>query len=181
MLKDYLEARKLAMACKEEGHVSVLEDILEDRKNLSSRIIGRMEIPLSRVVGTKNRDRALCFAPDFMPLLDERSEFAWKWAALYDIQMEEGIKDPIKVYEYLWNFYVEEGNKRVSVLKYLDGISVYADITRIIPARDESEISETYHEFMEFFEVAPTYRLVFSRPGSYRRLAEIMGENLTER
>ncbi|MBR0138558.1 MAG: BMP family ABC transporter substrate-binding protein [Erysipelotrichaceae bacterium] len=188
MLSNYLEAKKLAdreyaraVSHKEEPSLSVLENILKDRKNLGSQIVGRMEIPLSRVVGTKNTDRAESFANNFMPLLDEKSEFAWKWARLYDIQMEEGFKDPVKVYEYLWNFYVEEGNKRVSVLKYLRGVSVYADVTRIIPARDGSDEIEAYYEFMDFFEVAPTYRLICTKPGSYKRIAEILGENLSDK
>lgn len=188
MITDYLEARKLAdkeysraLSSKSSPYVSALENILSDRRNLGSKIIGRMEIPLSLVVGTKNQDRAECFAANFMPLLDERSEFASKWAALYDIQLDEGIKDPVKAYEYMFSFYIEEGNKRVSVLKYLGGVSVYADVTRIIPVRDGSEETEAYYEFMEFFEVAPTYRLRFSKPGSYRLLAQIMGENLKDK
>ena len=38
--------------------------------------------------------------------------------------VNEGIRDPIKAYEYMNKFYVEEGNKRVSVLKYYDAVSV---------------------------------------------------------
>ena len=49
--------------------------------------------------------------------------------------MEEGIRDPIKVYEYLNWFYVVEGNKRVSVLKYCDAYSISAVVTRLIPKK----------------------------------------------
>ena len=50
--------------------------------------------------------------------MPEDTEFAAKWAGLCAAHLsDEGIRDPIKCYEYLGNFYVQEGNKRVSVLK----------------------------------------------------------------
>ena len=59
-----------------------------------------------------------------MPTLDDNTEFAAKWSRLYDAQIEEGIREPIQVYEYMHAFYVKEGNKRVSVLKYLQAPSI---------------------------------------------------------
>ena len=58
-----------------------------------------------------------------MPLMDLDTEFAIKWQHVYDIQTREGLNDPVKVFEYLNWFYVIEGNKRVSVLKYLNNYS----------------------------------------------------------
>jgi hypothetical protein len=51
-----------------------------------------------------------------MPLLAEDTEFAVKWQKVYASQLVEGIREPIKVYEYLNSYYVQEGNKRVSIL-----------------------------------------------------------------
>ena len=59
-----------------------------------------------------------------MPLLDEQTEFSAKWSAVYTYQLEQGIDDPIIAYEYLNKFYVLEGNKRVSVLKYVKADSI---------------------------------------------------------
>lgn len=50
-------------------------------------------------------------------------------------QQEEGITDPIIAYEYMNKFYVLEGNKRVSVLKYYDAVSVMGQVTRILPKK----------------------------------------------
>ena len=41
-----------------------------------------------------------------------------KWSDLYDSYKQEGIRDAIKVYEYMNRYYVQEGNKRVSVSHY---------------------------------------------------------------
>ena len=69
------------------------------------------------IVGTFTAGRRTAFAPNFMPLLDDESEFAAKWQTLYNAHLEEGIHDPIKCYEFMNRYYVLEGNKRVSVLK----------------------------------------------------------------
>ena len=45
-------------------------------------------------------------------------------------------------------FYVQEGNKRVSVLKYFDAISIPSYVTRIIPAREDTPESRIYYEFL---------------------------------
>ena len=33
-------------------------------------------------------------------------------------QQEEGIREPVQAFEFMNRFYVQEGNKRVSVLRY---------------------------------------------------------------
>ena len=45
-------------------------------------------------------------------------EFTDKWKQLCESHLEEGIREPVLVYEYMNRFYVLEGNKRVSVLKF---------------------------------------------------------------
>ena len=65
-----------------------------------------------------------------MPILDEETEFAIKWSNLADAQINEGIRDPIKAFEYMNRYYVLEGNKRVSVLKYYNAVSIPAYVTR---------------------------------------------------
>ena len=58
--------------------------------------------------------------------------------------LEEGIRDPIKVYEYMNRFYVQEGNKRVSVLKCVGAVSVMAEVIRILPFRSEEKANKVY-------------------------------------
>ena len=40
-----------------------------------------------------------------MPLMGINTEFANKWMSLYRAHVNEGIRDPIKVYEYLNRFF----------------------------------------------------------------------------
>ena len=112
--------------------------------------------------------------------MEENTEFSFKWSALCDAQVEEGIREPVKAYEFMNLFYVEEGNKRVSVLRYVGAVSVPAQVIRILPPRDDSVQSRIYYEFLNFFNVTRMFEITFSAPGRYTRLAEILGQNLQE-
>ncbi len=155
-----------------------LEDLISNQRQLPEIPIGLHELPADLIVGTRTKGRQEAFTENFLPILDEESEFAMKWWKLYDAQLDEGIHDPVKVYEYMWKFYVEEGNKRVSVQKYLEVPQIMADVIRIMPEkRDEKEI-RIYYEFVEFFQVMPFYEIRFSEEGCYARLAELLGQDL---
>ncbi len=73
-----------------------------------------------------------------MPLLDLKTEFGAKWTNLCIAHMEEGIRDPVRCFEYMGRFYVQEGNKRVSVLKYFQASSVIANVTRVVPRYNDT-------------------------------------------
>ncbi len=187
MKEDYYKAHKKAKRTYQKAimegkypFVPALDDILGDIGRLPEQPVGVMDIPLYRVAGTKTRGRQEAFASNFMPLLDFGSEFSLKWSSLYDAQIEEGIHDAVSVYEFMWKFYVLEGNKRVSVLKYLDVPTITADITRILPPRNEDPNISIYYEFLDFFKVAPIYDICFSQEGSYQKLASLLGQNLTD-
>ncbi|HIS31745.1 MAG TPA: BMP family ABC transporter substrate-binding protein, partial [Candidatus Limivivens intestinipullorum] len=161
-------------------YLPVLDQILSYSEITSSVSLGTMDIPLSRIVGTKTEDRANAFASNFMPLLPEQSEFAAKWSLLYNYQVKEGIQDPIVAFEYMNQFYVQEGNKRVSVLKFLGAYSIRGQVTRLIPKRTEEKENKLYFEFLDFNRVSGNCEVWFSRLGSYRRLLKLMGKGPDE-
>lgn len=111
------------------------------------------------VVGTVTKGRQSAFSCNFMPLLPFGTEFARKWSNLYDIQVTEGYRDPIIVTEFMHRFYVQEGNKRVSVLKFLDAPTVSAKVTRLYPGTWDSVESRLYGEFCAFWRVCPLYEI----------------------
>ena len=157
-----------------------LDNIIKDEGVLSEETIGLMEIPLDRVVGTKTEGRKEAFSSGFMPLLDTYSEFGSKWMTLYEAQMTEGFRDPVKVYEYMTYFFVQEGNKRVSVAKYLDMATISATVTRILPRKSDSPAVKQYYEFRDFFRVFPTYEIDITELNGYRKFAARFGQNLEE-
>lgn len=185
MSEIYEKARKLGekeyrkqVAEGRYPYVPSLDYMVHDVDRLPQVKVGLIEIPLSLVVGTKTVGRTNAFARNFMPVLAEKSEFAAKWSSLYEYQVSEGIQDPVKVFEFIGRFYIQEGNKRVSVLKFVDAPSVMADVTRIMPEKTDDPEVVNYYEFLEFFRVCPTYELRISTPGGYRAFAGILGLNL---
>ena len=154
----------------------VLDEIFNEALAVGRVNIGVVDIPADRIVGTKTAGRQAVFAANFMPLVSEETEFAAKWINLCNAHLsDEGIRDPIKCYEYLGRFYVEEGNKRVSVLKSFGARSVPGLVTRIVPAWSEDPAVRMYYEFMEFYSLSRLYTITLSRPGAYRRLQAALG------
>ncbi len=172
----YEKARKRAKReTTSENTPLVLDDLLDSSNAYSQEKVGQQEIALDQIVGMKNEGRVSAFGKDFLPLLKPDSEFANKWMRLYDAQITEGLRDPIKVYEYMHQYYVEEGNKRVSVMKFLGGTTILADIWRILPQKDGTDQSKLYYEYLDF---AHTHNIDFihlSQLGSYEALEQCLG------
>lgn len=161
----------------EYPYLPVLDDILSYSDIVSEVNLGIMDIPLEKVVGTKTEGRTNAFANNFMPLLSEKSEFGAKWAYLYDHQIQEGIHDPIVVYEFMNKYYVQEGNKRVSVLKYVDAFSIASSVIRLIPKRTDDLNNRLYYEFLDFYQVSFNCDIWFSKEGSYEKLIKVLNKN----
>ena len=171
--KDY----QMRLLRGEKPILQVLDDILPDRSLYSEVPIGLVQIPIDQIVGTKTGGRSNAFAANFMPILRETSEFAQKWARLSTSHENEGIREPIKAYEYMNKFYVLEGNKRVSVMKFFDVVSVPGVVTRIVPKRTEEKENKIYFEFLDFYELTQINYVWFSEEGSFKKLLEAVGKD----
>ena len=174
-----LKAFKAAVAKGENEYLPVLDEILEGVDIQSEVNLGLVQVPLDRVVGTSNVGRTYAFANNFMPILDYKTEFGDKWSSLCDSQIEEGIRDPIKAYEYLNKYYVVEGNKRVSVLKYFGAVTIPAQVTRKVPKLTDDPQIKIYYEFMDFYKLTEINYISFSQEGCFKRLLELTSEDPT--
>ncbi|MCQ2500453.1 MAG: BMP family ABC transporter substrate-binding protein [Lachnospiraceae bacterium] len=175
----YKRGQKKYRECVSRGeypYLPVLNDMIPEEKTLSGTDIGLVQIPAEFIVGTKTRGRTSTFARNFMPIAEVQSEFAEKWERLCESHLTEGIRDPVKVYEYMNRFYVEEGNKRVSVLKYFGAVMVAANVIRILPERNGSPEIEIYYEYLEFYKRTKVNFIEFSKEGSYDELLTLMGK-----
>ena len=180
---DYSNAHKLAVrdyrfrvAKGEYPYLPVLDDILRSTSIAGESNLGLVDIPLDFIVGTSTAGRTNSFSSNFLPLLEETSEFACKWSSLSTAHLEEGIRDPIKVYEFMNRYYVVEGNKRVSVLKYFGADSIHAYVTRILPQRNDSRENRLYYEYVDFYRDSGINYVEFSKIGSYKLLLDKMGK-----
>ena len=186
-IEEYQKAQKLGqrdyrekMLTGQSPFLPVLDDILQNVPVENQIPLGLVDIPLDLLVGTKTAGRTAAFASNFMPLLDMKSEFSAKWISLCMAHVEEGIRDPIRCFEYMGRFYVQEGNKRVSVLKYFGASSITGNVTRVVPQYSDDSTVQQYYEFMHYYPITKTYLITFTKPGSYARLQKILGKEPEE-
>lgn len=154
---------------------AVLDELLPG-EGLSALDLGTLEIPIVRIVGTKSAGRISALSPAFRPLLDAGSEFAAKWIRLCDAHMSDaGITDPIECFEYLGLFYVQEGNKRVSVLRHFGACDISAHVKRILPPAGDTPEGNLYREFLDFYKITGLYTIRYRTPGHYGKLLSGLG------
>lgn len=187
MIENYKKALSMGQkeyrSCLARGeypYLSVLDELLPPERQSMGTDLGLMQVPLELIVGTKTAGRTTAFARNFMPLLQIGTEFSDKWERLCNAHLKEGIRDPIKVYEYMNRYYVQEGNKRVSVLKFFDAVTIAANVIRILPERSENPEVLTYFAFLDFFRSSRVNFLEFSHPDSYAAFQRLMGKEPDE-
>lgn len=171
-------------ACLVKGeypYLPALDDILSSNQSYSMVELGAQQIPAEFVVGTKTAGRTTAFARNFMPLLPSKSEFSMKWEKLCQAHLTEGIRDSVVVYEYLNRYYVQEGNKRVSVLKFFGAVTIPAIVTRIMPPKTDSDECKLYYEYLDFNRVSQVNYIWCTRLGSYKKLLQLLGKKPQEK
>ena len=85
MIEDYRSAQRAGqrayranVARGQSPYLAVLDDILTDVDIVAQEPLGLVDIPAESIVGTKTAGRHTAFASNFMPLLDDDTEFAVK-------------------------------------------------------------------------------------------------------
>ena len=182
--EEYTQALRLAQrelksltAAGKNPYPEVLDDVLKGIKTESVVDIGIVEIPMELVVGIRSAGRTSAFTAGFRPLLPIDTEFAAKWINLCAAHLEDGIRDPVLCYEYLGRFYLQEGNKRFSVLKHMGAPRITGQVLRVLPPVSEEPRIRAYQEFLEFYKSAGIYEVQFRRPGDYAELLSRLGKD----
>ena len=178
--RGHKEYRERLMAGKPANPL-VLDEILPETNDYPVLDVGLVEIPAERIIGVKSAGRVSAFSASFLPLLDSKTEFGGKWLNLCLAHLgETGITDPILCFEYLGNFYVQEGNKRVSVLRSFGAPRIPGNVKRVLPPQSEDPRIKAYYEFLEFYKASKLYTVQFRRPGDYARLTALLGKKSGE-
>ena len=171
--------RKMYRQCVYHGvnpYLEILDEILSEYTIAGQKELGTVEIPVDTIVGTKTRGRSDAFAANFMPLIPMDSEFGLKWRSLCEYHLSDtGIRDPVFCYEFLGRFYVQEGNKRVSVLKYFGAATIMGNVIRILPGESTRPEVAAYKEFLTYYPLTRLYEVAFSQLNSFTRLQAALG------
>ncbi|MGL5703013.1 MAG: hypothetical protein ACRCW5_07735, partial [Cetobacterium sp.] len=102
-------------------------------EQLSNRIyLGIREVLLSKVVGTV--EKAQDFDKDFNPVRDESRV---RWVNVYLKTLEDGSLPPVILYKVKEEYFVYDGNHRVSVAKTLNFHSIEAEVYEFFSEKNE--------------------------------------------
>lgn len=153
----------------------VLEEELPDAASSPSVALGELEVPIEQICGTKSASRQNAFSSDFMPLLEPETEFAMKWATLFEALGKEGLRDSITCYEYLGKLYVAEGNKRLSVMRWNRSVTIPARVTRLMGTAPDEATAQAYEEFLRIFGITGLYQVRFTHPELFDALQGALG------
>lgn len=183
-MAEYIKANRLALkekkALEARGlcpNPAVLDALFPEAAHLSGVDLPVIEIPADRIAGAVSAGRVSAFSASFLPLPEPNTEFGSKWIALCEAHLSDtGIREPVDCVEYLGSFYVKEGNKRVSVLRYFGAVRISARVRRLLPPRTGAPRTEAYYKFLDFYGQTGIYDIQFTRPGEYARLAAALGK-----
>jgi len=187
-IEEYTQAVKLGQkevkdlsALGRQTNPKVLDEILGQTNADTALDVGLVDIPAERIVGTRTAGRITAFSPSFLPLLGPETEFALKWKSLCTAHLgDEGIREPVECFEYLGEFYVQEGNKRVSVLRYFGAARIPGNVKRILPEKSEEPRIRAYYEFLDYYKNSKLYTPWFTRPGDYGKFLKALGKKSDE-
>jgi nucleotide-binding universal stress UspA family protein len=185
VLRDFQEARRRAALEDLKARLTGKSDDLlsyEAIKGLlqteGSTSRGLQEIPLDAIVGSVGRYHD--FTRTFLP---RRESDQHRWASVKLKALYQGGFPPIEVYKLGANYFVLDGNHRVSVARQLGADTIQAYVTEVqsrVPLSpdvepDELIIKARYAQFLDrtgLDQTRPGLDLLVTAPGQYRRLEE---------
>lgn len=161
----------------EHSHPVALKSFLHEKDFAYTIDLEVMNIPTGKIVGVaKASHKDLAYTADFLPTNPVESSFAAKWVRLYQAYLNDAdIREPVHCYEYLGNFYVIDGMKRVSVAKCHGASTISALVTRLMPARTNDPQVQNYYEFLKHFSLTQLYQVCFSNPANFGKLQAALG------
>jgi nucleotide-binding universal stress UspA family protein len=185
VLRDFQEARRRAaledlkarLTGKSDDLLSyeAIKDLLQTESSTSR---GLQEVPLNAIVGSVGRYHD--FTRTFLP---RRESDQHRWANVKLKALYQGGFPPIEVYQLGANYFVLDGNHRVSVARELGADTIQAYVTEVhsrVPLSpdvepDELIIKTRYAQFLDrtsLDQTRPGLDLLVTAPGQYRRLEE---------
>lgn len=157
-------------------YLKVLSEFLEEDRIAEKVSLGIMNIPTDKIVGVVKAEARELYTADFMPLPAPDGDFASRWCKLYWYYLSnKGLRDPITCYEYLGEFYILDGVKRVSIAKCHGMPNITVSVVRLMPVVSSDPEIIRYYDFVKCFEKTGLYEIAFSMPYSFERFQNALG------
>lgn len=141
--------------------------VVEKENQLSNKIyLGVKEVPVVKIVGTV--EKAQDFDKGFNPL---REESKGRWSSVYIKYLESGSLPPVILYKVREEYYVYDGNHRISVAKNLNFHSIEAEVYEFFSQNNE-EIDKLSRERFSFEKESGLSNIECSKVENYKELRE---------
>lgn len=166
--KKFLKSSKgiLGFGLRKEENLKSFSDVQKKENAYNSVNLGVKEIPLSKITGSVEKYKD--FDRHFIPKNDTVKQ---RWINIYIGYMEEKMFPPVVLYKIKDNYYVYDGNHRISVANFLNFASVEAEVQEFLPTGDaEDEI--IYREHMYFEKETGIEDIILTEPKKYRYLED---------
>ena len=156
----------LGLNLKKQENLKSFTEIQKEENAYNSVNLGIKEIPLDKIVGSV--EKYSYFDKNFVPKNDIVKQ---RWINIYVGYMIDSMLPPVILYKIKDDYYVYDGNHRVSVAKFLNFASIEAEVEEFLPTKDTKD-KMIYQEHMFFEKETGIEEIILSEPIKYKYLRE---------
>jgi len=156
----------LGLNLKKQENLKSFTEIQKEENAYNSVNLGIKEIRLDKIVGSV--EKYSYFDKNFVPKNDIVKQ---RWINIYVGYMMDSMLPPVILYKIKDDYYVYDGNHRVSVAKFLNFASIEAEVEEFLPTKDTKD-KVIYQEHMFFEKETGIEEIILSEPIKYKYLRE---------
>ena len=156
----------LGLNFKKQENLKSFTEIQKEENAYNSVNLGIKEIRLDKIVGSV--EKYSYFDKNFVPKNDIVKQ---RWINIYVGYMMDSMLPPVILYKIKDDYYVYDGNHRVSVAKFLNFASIEAEVEEFLPTKDTKD-KVIYREHMFFEKETGIEEIILSEPIKYKYLRE---------
>ena len=166
--KKFLKSSRgiLGLNFKKQENLKSFAEVQKEENAYNSVNLGIKEIPLGKIVGSV--EKYSYFDKNFVP---KNNIVKQRWISIYTAYMTETMLPPVILYKIKDDYYVYDGNHRVSVAKFLNFASIEAEVEEFLPTKDTKD-KVIYREHMFFEKETGIEEIILSEPIKYKYLRE---------
>ena len=166
--KKFLKSSRgiLGLNFKKQENLKSFAEVQKEENAYNSVNLGIKEIPLGKIVGSV--EKYSYFDKNFVP---KNNIVKQRWISIYTAYMAETMLPPVILYKIKDDYYVYDGNHRVSVAKFLNFASIEAEVEEFLPTKDTKD-KVIYREHMFFEKETGIEGIILSEPIKYKYLRE---------
>ena len=166
--KKFLKSSRgiLGLNFKKQENLKSFAEVQKEENAYNSVNLGIKEIPLGKIVGSV--EKYSYFDQNFVP---KNNIVKQRWISIYTAYMAETMLPPVILYKIKDDYYVYDGNHRVSVAKFLNFASIEAEVEEFLPTKDTKD-KVIYREHMFFEKETGIEGIILSEPIKYKYLRE---------